>query len=747
MKLDYGSAIKALKKYSPEGKIFLIYLAIALVLFWYITINITGSVPRGYGDVYQSMFNLWWVPYAVFTLHASPYFTNLLYYPVGANFVTQTMSPLAGILTWPIQQLSPTLAYNIMFFLGFALSGLFMYLLADYVTGNKYAAFIAGIIFAFSPMHIAQAQAHLDWTIIEFVPLFTLFFLRSIFEGKRRYPIYAGISFILLAFMGDVEQGIMVFLFAIILAIILLIIERKEIRKGNMAMNIGIMVITIIILSLPFIASMAPHFAEAFNESSQLSNIPHNLQWSDNLASFFLPSYYNAFFHNASLNYANQTYALTYQGTAYSINVGERVSYIGYSVLILMILGIYYDYKRNKFKHSPLWIIIFAIYFLLSLGPYVEAYATVTGIPTLYSIYLHIPYLNLIREPGRFDMITTIAIAVLASLGAKSLVENKEHKRKVAYVAVITIIILAEYAGFALPPFSSQLVQSSTIPQEYYQIGNITGNFSVLMLPSLPQAGARPAEYTGLETYYITATKKPLIGGYTGRTNSTETLSVSLIPLSSQSQILQYANTLTYASPINQNVTNETLLFLALYNTSFITVLRDAYSPASQQTLYSYLSSVFGQGLVTNSSFVFSTKAAIAEKSGRSIIAYPVGTSSWVSGSLVCYFSSGPCNQTLARMWIGNNYRNIIAYSPNSTAANVTMQGITYDGNKNMYVYVNGRPSYNITLSNTAQEYSFNISLNQGFNQFTLYQPNSTSSATVPYLTFGVYNITFSPVR
>ena len=38
------------------------------------------------------------------------------------------------------------------------------------------------------------------------------------------------------------------------------------------------------------------------------------------------------------------------------MNVGERVSYIGYSVLILMILGVYYDYKNNKLKHSLFWI-------------------------------------------------------------------------------------------------------------------------------------------------------------------------------------------------------------------------------------------------------------------------------------------------------------------------------------------------------------------------------------------------------
>ncbi len=747
MQVNYGNVKEALKKYKPEGRMFLIYLAISMVLFWYIAVNITSAVPKGYGDVYQSMFNLWWVPYAIFTLHASPYFTNLLYYPVGANFVTQTMSPLAGILSWPIQQISPALAYNLLFFLSFALSGVFMYMLADYIIGNKYAAFIAGLIFAFSPMHIAQAQAHLDWTIIEFIPLFTLFFLKSMFEEKKRYPVYAGICFFLLTFMGDIEQGIMVFLFAILSFVIIAIIRRKEIKIRNVSLNMAYMIIAILILFAPFIYGMLPHLKAALNETGQLSNIVHNMQWSDNLASFFLPSYYNAFFHNASLSYANQTYALSYQGSNYAINVGERVSYIGYSVLILMALGIYYDYKKNRMKHSLFWIIIFAIYFLLALGPNIEAYSTVTGIPTLYSIYLQIPYINIIREPGRLDLIVTIATGILAALGFAHILHNKEEKKKIMYTAILSVIILAEYVGFALPPFSSQLIMSSTIPAEYYQIGNVTGNFSVLMLPSLPLSGANPAEYTGAETYYITATKRPLVGGYTGRTNSTQSLSVSLIPLSEQAQTLQFEPNLGYASPISQNVTNETLLFLALYNTSFITVLRNAYSQSSQQLLYSYLTSAFGQGVVTNSSFVFSTKQALAEHAGRSIVAYPTGAMSWVSGALICYFSTGPCNQTLERMWVGSNYRGIIVYSPNNTGVSITTNAITYNGNSELYVYVNGALQHNITLGRSDQEYSFNAILKQGFNQLALYQPNSTFQSPNPYLTFGVYNITFSPIK
>ena len=208
--------LESLKKYRIHLIVFIIYLAISLVMFWNITTAFSTRVPNGGGDVYQSMWGLWWVPYSVFTLHQSPYYTNYLFYPIGANLVSETMSPLAGILTAPIQAFAGIAStYNFLFFLSFALGGLFMFMLSRYLVKNDYAAFIAGLIFAFSPMHIAQSYSHLQWTTMEFMPLFVLFFLMMLREKKALYSICAAVSFVLLTFAGDIEQGIMMVAFAI----------------------------------------------------------------------------------------------------------------------------------------------------------------------------------------------------------------------------------------------------------------------------------------------------------------------------------------------------------------------------------------------------------------------------------------------------------------------------------------------------------------------------------------------------
>ncbi len=87
---------RQLKEYSLVA---LAYLLVSMAFFWPLLGGITSTVPGSGGDVFQSLWELWWVPYSLFTLHASPYVTNLIFYPAGANLATQTFAPIAGIFS------------------------------------------------------------------------------------------------------------------------------------------------------------------------------------------------------------------------------------------------------------------------------------------------------------------------------------------------------------------------------------------------------------------------------------------------------------------------------------------------------------------------------------------------------------------------------------------------------------------------------------------------------------------------
>lgn len=733
---------------SERGRLYLkaagLYAIITLVMFWYVAINPLSVVPNGQSDAYQSMWNLWWDQFSVLSLHASPYSSGIIFFPIGASLVTQDLSPLAGILSAPVQWISLSLAYNLIFLFGFILSGLFSFMLILHLTGNKYGSFIGGLIFAFSPMHIAQSMGHLNWASIEFVPLFILMLLLVIKEKKWRYVVGAGIAFVFITFFGDPLQAIITIAFVIILSALYLLTKRRR-ELLNMKVFIRLSAVVLVafaagaVFFVPILAGMLQ--PGTLSSANQLSNTPHFMLWSDNLASYFLPSYYNGLFNGISSSYYNAIYGLTYKGIRYVPDVTEKVSYIGYSVLALVLLALYFDYKRNRLGSTWPWLAVLLFFGWLSLGPYIQIMGSVTGIPGVYSLYQHLPIFNLVREPGRFDMIVTLCLGILAAIGFQRLTEGMAGKKARMYGIAFIMLILIEYNAFPLTSaFAKSLTASSAIPAAYSQIGSIKGNFSVLTLPALPdQNSTAPELYPAMAMYYQTAMNgKPIIGGYTSRFNQSQYESVAGIPLASAAAYLESGQGLVYPSPIIGNSTNETLLWLAQYNTAFIPVIRGAYNSSEQNELYDYLYSVFGAPVYQdNTTFIFSTQAALAAHAGRSLTAYTAGT--WVPGYSFCGQS---CNATLGSIWFGSNVRGAVLFAPNATTVTMNMIAVSYLNGTPLYLYLDNQPIKEINLTYVPSDYSVSFNVTAGFSR-VLFAAQNITGVPNPYLTYGIKNITF----
>ncbi len=419
------------------------------------------------------------------------------------------------------------------------------------------------------------------------------------------------------------------------------------------------------------------------------------------------------------------------------------MSYIGYSVLLLCLLALYYDFKQNKMKHTFLWVVFLLVFGSLSLGPYIQIYTNTTNIPTLYSIYRAIPILNIIREPARFDLIVTICLGILAAFGFDRLTNGKDKGTTYKYLAVVAAIVLIEYNGMPLSlQFANSLITSTHIPVGYSQLANVKGNFSVLMLPAMANNSDTPAQYIGMETYFVTAMQKPIIGGYTSRQNTSQSVLVSSIPLAASASYLEQGYGLIYPSPIVENYSNVTVLFLSNYNTGFISVLRSAYSTTEQEELYSYISQTYGQPVYqSNDTFMFSTSQAISKYAGKSLVGYIVG-SSWIPGYAFCN-PVGPCDANVSSMWWGNNTRSLVLYSPVDQNVKMGMIASAPINGTTIGIFVNGNPASQVALRSRQYAYSLNITVPAGFNQVTFYAQNS-SAQVGPYFAYGIRNITFT---
>ncbi len=619
-------------EYSPESEAiggrrriavyafaFLLYLTAALALFLPMIGNASRSVMGNSGDIYQNMWNLWWTKYALET-HVGIYSTTkLLFWPAGYNLIYETLTPIQGLISIPFQSVSLPFAYNVLFFLGFALSGIFAFLLVDYMTKNKYAAFLGGFFFTFSAFHIAMEFSHTHMFFIGLMPLFAYLLLRGIdSDGRTRYifSALAGISFTFIVFTDEFEEGIMAMLLALI---VVLYYVASEKRRGKVLKRSFAYAILVFMAAL-FLSGFWGYMPLLHTLGSQAGigtamygdTISNNVGWSSNLFSFFLPNYY--FYKGGFHNSPNLFYGSN-----------DRISYIGYTLLILAAYGAYRQSRKAR-----LWMAVAIIFFILALGPYLKIGSMLTFVPLPYLAYHHIPYLNVIREPARFTILLTTALVVLGGFGVKDIVERLEKERggrakAYAFSAALCLLFIAE--SFGIPtPHSAAFTTTPYVPAALERIvGSAQGNFSILILPQSP---IPDYIYDGIADYYTTALKRPVIGGYTTRENETVTDTITGLPFIVQATYLAVYNntsyyTTHYTSPISENYTVQSIEMLKAYNTRFIVVENNAYTSNALIDLYTYMNETFGAQLYKGANVtIYSTENALQENLSGYFVSY-----------------------------------------------------------------------------------------------------------------------------
>jgi hypothetical protein len=180
------------------------YLAITLAMTWPLVLGLGRDIP---GDLGDSLLNCWilgWdghrlLPLLQGELGALKGFWNAnIFYPepLALAYSEHLLPQALEIL--PVYALTGNLilCYNLLFLSTFVLSGLGVFLLVRDLTGRGLPAFIAGLIYAFTPYRVAQFS-HIQVLSSQWMP-FVLFGLRRYFHTQRLGPL-VGASLALLA--------------------------------------------------------------------------------------------------------------------------------------------------------------------------------------------------------------------------------------------------------------------------------------------------------------------------------------------------------------------------------------------------------------------------------------------------------------------------------------------------------------------------------------------------------------------
>jgi hypothetical protein len=533
------------------------YTLLTVFLTWPVAAKLATEVPGG-GDAWQHIWNLWWVKEALLNLHTNPFHTDLLYYPNGVNLYFHTLVLTAGIIGIPLQLLGLNLiaTYNVILLSSFVLAGYGTYLLCFYLTGKRWASFVGGLVFAFSPYHFAHMFGHMNLVSLQWMPFYVLVLLKAI-DASGRWTVdggrwttrglllsaAAGALLALNAYTDWLYALFLLLLTGVIVAWKLLVpSERRLVRSAGVGWaeagaRGGLFVLTFLLLTAPV---LFPTLAEAGKGYAQQPP-EETLFYSSDLVSAFMPNELHPVW--GSIVKKRVEAMPPYLPLK---NPSERVLFLGYSVLAVAAVGLW---RLRKNRHVRFWGFTALLIWVLSLGPELQVmgkshftqFEVSVSLP--YLILFKLPLFSIMRTPARLTVLVMLALAVLVALALANLLPALDRGRAIgnrrrwrtqyAAAIIIAVLILFEFLSAPFP----MVPPGWNIPI-YTQIAGEPGRFALLELPLRPFG-----DYMAYQTIH----GKPIIGGYLSRQPP--------YPLEEQNATIRYLlDTTPAADPLRDEV-------------------------------------------------------------------------------------------------------------------------------------------------------------------------------------------------
>jgi hypothetical protein len=501
------------------------YLVLTLIMTFPLVTEFTTAIPGDGFDGWQNYWNLWWVKKALLDLGTNPFFCDYVYYPTGASLYFHTLNIFNGLLTVPVQAVfGLTVAYNFVVVFSFVVGGYGTYLLV-YRLGagsssrslrgsgprgslhGKLAAFVAGLVFAFSPYHFAHLLGHMQLISLEWLPFHVLFTIKALgsvighgtqpdITSPQFVPPPAGLKrmrrwlahswpaavFLVLTFLCEWGYYVMYLaIFTLLYAGYATVenrgwkptlskiegMENGEWRVWEPAAKAGLIWLLFFVLVSPILVPMA---VEAIKTTEYLTpSFEQSLSLSADLLAFFTPNEMHPLWGDWARAWSER----------FTTTTSERMVFAGYTPLALGALALWKRRQRAGF-----WGLSLLVFFILALGPVLHVggqSVTVLGttIPLPYIVlYRLLPFVRLSRSISRFDVMVMLSLAVLVGLGVGWL--GKWVARWLGGWVVGGVAGALICFEFLAVPYPMTEVE---VPSFYRQVAQEPGDFVLMELP------------------------------------------------------------------------------------------------------------------------------------------------------------------------------------------------------------------------------------------------------------------------
>ena len=479
-----------------------IFFILTIILTFPVILDFNSELPgEGCHDKCHMMWRIWWADYS-FENNLEFGNTNYIFYPDGTSIGGNLALFTTGV-GWMIFKLTNNLisVYNTLFFVGFAFGGYSAYLLANHFNRNFYSSIIAGVVFTFSTYHLMHSGHHIGLSMIGWIPLYILFLFKIQSQNSILYSVLGGIILFLVG-ITHLYYFVIVMIFSFIFLGIFLL-KKKNISNKIFVKQFSIVLIIGIMLTAGF--SYSTFFSDGEFEKKPLWE--HEM-FSVSIENLIMPSPK----HTTQI-YSDYELLYVFHALAGNPDVGnrsmEQMVYLGYVVILLSTIALI-KFRR---QHAWFWASVGGLFVLISLGPELRFFNTLTGIILPERIlYEFVPGWDSIRAPARFIVIANISLAILSSYTVYSLMKKNVFSNKTKYV-IFSIIIVAILIDFSFSPMDTK---EMNVHEIYNEIKLDQTEFTILELP-LGGYAENNLISAPIFMYFQTIHEKQIIGGYESR--------------------------------------------------------------------------------------------------------------------------------------------------------------------------------------------------------------------------------------
>ena len=440
----------------------------AAVMTWPTVIDLDAGMTGHPGnDTWNHAWGLWWVFQGIFENGSIPSSTDLLNYPEGGTlFFIDTFNALISL---PLQGLfGLAVAYNLVVIFALACTLFGAWMLARHVLRDDACAAVSAVVYGCSAHLMGQAYNGITETInAGWIPLYVLTLLRLLDRPSVGRGVAAGLMMGVCA-VSNFYYGLFSILLSIVVVLHLAITDRGRVQwvpaMGSLALAAVVSALMVFPVLRHLAATMGAEDAMVARDPRFVwdSLIRHNIS---DFISFFRP------------------------GKHYSPDLkaqyGEElliVTYLGWVSLVLASISLAMHRRR---RDLTLWLTVFVVFFLFSLGPYLHVngeYVNFQGrrIPLPFLPFFEaFPIFDRISHPFRFVVPASLGLAMLAGHGARLLLRGVSGRVRSCWIGALVLVVSMEVL-LASPAIWPLPRSDARIPDLYSEL---KGEGAVLDLP------------------------------------------------------------------------------------------------------------------------------------------------------------------------------------------------------------------------------------------------------------------------